>query len=105
MSSESPVPSSRRGHPNTRLLFLAVSAGVAAVIAVAAGLGFATYQWAGRQVRYIGEDPSAVSSPDGHQDITGKCVRRACNYLLLGSDSRAGLSKKQQQEFGTNADI
>src|SRR6185437_9706839 len=28
-----------------------------------------------------------------------------CNYLILGSDSRAGLSAKEQRDFGTNQDI
>lgn len=36
---------------------------------------------------------------------TGSCSRRPCNYLLLGSDSRAGLSADQQTHFGDNQDI
>ncbi|HEX9235403.1 MAG TPA: LCP family protein, partial [Actinomycetota bacterium] len=30
-----------------------------------------------------------------------QCDKHACNFLLLGSDSRAGLSKKQQKSIGT----
>jgi len=48
----------------------------------------------------------ALPSP-GDQDpkVYGPCVNDVCNYLLLGSDSRAGLTPEQQARFGTNADI
>jgi LCP family protein required for cell wall assembly len=36
---------------------------------------------------------------------SGPCSERPCNYLLLGSDSRAGLPADQQSHFGTNQDI
>lgn len=32
----------------------------------------------------------------------GPCANDVCNYLLLGSDSRAGLSPSQQHAFGNN---
>ena len=44
-------------------------------------------------------DGSSVSYP------TGPCADRACNYLLLGTDSRAGLSAEEQTHFGSNSDI
>jgi LCP family protein required for cell wall assembly len=33
-----------------------------------------------------------------------KCFTRVCNYLVLGSDSRAGLSAAQQSQFGSTSD-
>ena len=42
-------------------------------------------------------------APEGTQ--AGPCVDQACNYLLLGSDSRAGLSPEQQEQFGTDESI
>jgi anionic cell wall polymer biosynthesis LytR-Cps2A-Psr (LCP) family protein len=75
-----------------------------ASLSLVAGVATAalTIRWI--QVRDVGTDrdfrgtaPSGVS-----QRITGKCTEEACNYLLLGSDSRAGLSAEQ---FGTNEDI
>ena len=33
------------------------------------------------------------------------CTTQACNYLILGSDSRTGLSAAQQSQFGTNSAI
>ena len=44
--------------------------------------------------------PSPSSS--GADPAVGPCVDGVCNFLLLGSDSRAGLSASQQQQFGTN---
>ena len=37
--------------------------------------------------------------------MAGKCDTQSCSYLLLGSDSREGLSKEEQIAFGTDEDI
>jgi LCP family protein required for cell wall assembly len=39
----------------------------------------------------------AVNAP------VGPCVEDVCNYLLLGSDSRKGLTAEEQRQFGTDA--
>ena len=44
--------------------------------------------------------PSGSTAPP-----PGKCSDHPCNYLLLGSDSRAGLPIDEQHQFGTNKDI
>lgn len=36
---------------------------------------------------------------------TGACSKNPCNYLLLGSDSREGLTEEEQQQFGTDSQI
>jgi len=46
-------------------------------------------------------DPSKGKT--GDVGTPGPCANDVCNYLLLGSDSRAGLSASQQLAFGTNA--
>src|SRR6266566_5680137 len=94
------------GHPAsaagrvTRSL-VAVSASLALVVSVV-GMASAV-RWV--QLRDIGTDsafhrvtPSSSSAPSG-----GKCSDHPCNYLLLGSDSRTGLTPAEQQRFGTNA--
>ena len=43
--------------------------------------------------------PSGSTAPP-----PGKCSDHPCNYLLLGSDSRAGLPIDEQHQFGTNKD-
>jgi len=59
------------------------------------------------QLRGVGVDPGDFHAiaPSGSPIPTGKCTDRPCNYLLLGSDSRAGLPEDQQHQFGTNQDI
>ena len=77
--------------------------GVTASLALLVGLVTAglTVRWV--QLRGVGTYPGDVARPSGSPvpARTGPCTDTACNYLLLGSDSRAGLP----DEFGTNEDI
>ncbi len=98
-----------RAHPHVRRTFLAVTASFSTLVMVIGVIGFGSYFWVRAQIRTIGPaslEP-AVSGATGSPipDYTGKCARTSCNYLILGSDSRAGLTPQQQIEFGTNADI
>jgi LCP family protein required for cell wall assembly len=77
--------------------FLAVSASLSLLIAAGTAYGIAEYRAAGHTT-----PPIQLGSPSG---AVGPCVHDVCNYLLLGSDSRAGLSQAQQGQFGTNQDI
>ncbi len=38
-------------------------------------------------------------------EIDQKCVQNICDFLILGSDTRAGLSKGQQSQFGNTKDV
>src|SRR5881392_2045665 len=49
-------------------------------------------------------DPADTSSPVMEGTLGGAC-QESCNYLVLGSDSRAGLSNKEQNGFGSDAEI
>ena len=86
---------------------LAVTASLALIVGLAT---FATaYRWYDlRQVNVDRDfepiDPGGVQQA-GDQPETGPCSRRPCNYLILGSDSRAGLTPEEQEQFGTNQDI
>jgi anionic cell wall polymer biosynthesis LytR-Cps2A-Psr (LCP) family protein len=77
--------------------------GVTASMSLLVGLATAavTVRWI--QARNEGTDPIFNREPGdpGSSASTGKCAEEACNYLLLGSDSRTGLP----DEFGTNEDI
>ncbi len=48
--------------------------------------------------------PEASTAPGAPKEF-GPYVDNVCNYLILGSDSRAGLSASEQNQFGTNQDI
>jgi LCP family protein required for cell wall assembly len=103
MSEGSPT-TRRRTRPRARRTFLAVSATVAALVTVASAVGLAAYGWTNAQRRTI-PDQRPDASGSSVQDILGRCAERACNYLLLGSDSRAGLTPQEQAAFGTDEDI
>lgn len=97
-----------RGRSNLRGPFLAVTAGVAALVTLLASFGMGAYVWADRQRTTLSIDtlePAPGDEPAVAPDILGRCARRACNYLLLGSDSRQGLSPEEQEAFGTDEDI
>src|SRR5688572_25748430 len=81
--------------------------GLTASLALLVGLVTAglTVRWV--QLRELGTDggfPTNGVDPSGSPAPTraGPCADEACNYLILGSDSRAGLSAA---EYGTNEDI
>src|SRR5207342_3021073 len=85
-------------------VFLAGTATVSAFITVVAAILMGTYFWASASIPTIPDLPSPTGST-GTQEIAGKCDERACNYLLLGSDSRKGLTPEELIAFGTDAHI
>jgi LCP family protein required for cell wall assembly len=79
-------------------ILIGVAVVMALLIAIGGTYSFAKYERLGSVGTggWGSPQPSAVSG-------VGPCVKDVCNYLLLGSDSRAGLSAAQLQQFGTNA--
>lgn len=104
-NAPSPQPG---GHPRLRRSLIAAMASVSALIMLIGAGSFGAYFWTRSQIRTIPDftDPSVTANGSPTPaPYTGKCAEKSCNYLLLGSDSRAGLSKSEQEHFGTNADI
>jgi LCP family protein required for cell wall assembly len=100
----------RAGHPHARRVFIAASASVAALVMVVSGIAMAGYYWTDRQRTTFGGGEDTLDEPvDGvptpTPDVLGRCAEQACNYLLLGSDSREGLTPEEQVAFGTDEDI
>ncbi len=99
------------GHPRLRRTLLGVAASASALVMLVGALGMGSYVWASQRIRTFGSTVPVTVSPGGSPppsptpDIAGRCDVRACNYLLLGSDSRAGLSREEQIAFGTDQDI
>jgi LCP family protein required for cell wall assembly len=80
-----------------------VTASLALVVAAVSAYAYVGYNLAQDSVGII---PDAPSSPGSARSPDfGPCVEDVCNYLVLGSDSRAGLSADEQDQFGTDADI
>jgi LCP family protein required for cell wall assembly len=84
---------------------LAASASVAALVMGVSALGMGAYFWTSGQRHTIPDLPIASGVAPDVADILGKCAERACNYLLLGSDSRKGLTPEELAAFGTDESI
>jgi LCP family protein required for cell wall assembly len=97
MSDTSRSPS-RQGRPHLRRAFLAVSAIVSSFVMVIAAVSLGGYLWARGQIKTF--DVSTPDDPSAVAHVAGRCAERACNYLLLGSDSRAGLTAEELIAFG-----
>ncbi len=103
MANEPQLPAPRP-HGRATRVFLAATASLAILVGVVAGAGYASYLAAQRRLSDIREVPLPGDTSNTPQDF-GPCAQEACNYLILGSDSRSGLSPQQQQQTGTNANI
>ena len=81
-----PAPAARR----LIRVVIAVSASLSLVFGVVGAAS--AIRWV--QLRDVGVDPGTFTQavPSGSPaPPTSRCSQHACNYLLLGSDSRAGL--------------
>ncbi|MGH2590420.1 MAG: LCP family protein, partial [Actinomycetota bacterium] len=96
--SDTSRPPSRQGRPHLRRAFLAVSAIVSSLAMVVAAVGLGGYLWTRGQIETF--DNPTPDDPSAAVDVVGRCAERACNYLLLGSDSRAGLTPEELIAFG-----
>ena len=92
-----------RGHGRLTRVAVSVTAVLSLIIGVGSAYGFVAY-------RLAGSDGPTISPPTGTplpevERAFGPCVEDVCNYLLLGSDSRAGLSAAEREQFGTDQQI
>jgi LCP family protein required for cell wall assembly len=82
---------------------VAVTATLALLIGAGSAYGFVAYRQAGADAPTI-PPPTGSTDPEV-QRAFGPCIEDVCNYLLLGSDSRAGLSPEEREQFGTDQQI
>lgn len=75
----------------------------ASLIALGSTVGLGLYAWAAASRVTIPVGPGPSGGPSF--DITGTCAEASCTYLLLGSDTREGLSAEEQQQFGSDEAI
>jgi LCP family protein required for cell wall assembly len=99
--SEASTPT-RAGHPHVRRAFLAGAASVATVVFVVSTLSLGGYVWARGKIGgfEIQDDPSGKAQTDIRFD--DPCTKQPCNYLLLGSDSRRGLTPAEIAAYGSD---
>lgn len=104
MANEPSLPSAARPHGRLVRVFLAAAASLSLLVAAAGVVAYGSYALAQRSITHfrLVDEPAPGSGP--RRDY-GPCVEDVCNYLLLGSDSRAGLSPQEQEELGTEEDV
>ena len=79
--------------------------GITATLALATGAfsayGFVSYLNAGDEgtIDWVLPTSEGAGAP---APAVGPCLEDVCNYLLLGSDSRAGLTPEEQAQFGSD---
>jgi LCP family protein required for cell wall assembly len=92
----------RTGHPHVRRALLAASASIAAVVFLVASFGFGSYFWVRGKIHVVADvSPTPGGGPGGF--IDDPCTRHACNFLILGSDSRKGLTPEEIAAYGSDA--
>ena len=91
---------SEEASPHTLGRLARVLIGTTATIALLVG-AFSAYA----MVSYLdasGTGDDIIITEDPREVAVGPCVDDVCNYLLLGSDSRKGLTPEEQRRFGTD---
>jgi LCP family protein required for cell wall assembly len=91
-----PTKPSRRRRAWMRPVLLGASATVALVIAAGSAGGVALLYYAKGQIVTI-----QVPKDRGESSAVSGLCADVCTYLIMGSDSRAGLSKQEQVRFGS----
>ncbi|HEY6566895.1 MAG TPA: LCP family protein [Actinomycetota bacterium] len=102
-SASNGAPSPKR-HGHIAHWLVGISASLALVIGAGSAYGFVAYL----QARTVGGGiplPSSAPPSPGDPVPDDPCARDICNYLLLGSDSRAGLTAEERDQFGNDQQI
>ncbi len=84
-------------------LFLVLTMLVSLAIAGGSVYGISLYHKADGAVVVV-RPPTGKHKARGDAVIP-KCGKNVCNYLILGSDSRKGLSKAEQEKYGSNRTV
>jgi LCP family protein required for cell wall assembly len=91
-----------RGHGPFARAAVALTATRSLLIGVGTAYAFMAYKQADDGPTI---PPPTGSTPPEVEQALGPCVDDVCNYLLLGSDSRAGLTPEEREQFGTDQQI
>ena len=93
------------GHGRVTRIAVALTATLSLLIGIGSAYGFVAYNQAG-DVPTIDLTPDGEGvQAEGEEAPVGPCIDDVCNYLLLGSDSRAGLTEEEQTQFGSDREI
>ncbi len=100
-----PSVPARSGHPRARRLFLLLSGIAGLALAVGAALSIATIHHVEATITKLPVEGKHCTGTTCLTEITQTCAQNICDFLILGSDTRSGLSKGQQSQFGTTKTV
>jgi LCP family protein required for cell wall assembly len=98
------MPNEPAPHRPFARVFLGVTATLALLISAGGGYALVTYVDV-KDVGIIQNDPGGSPGSVALDETLGPCADDVCNYLLLGSDSRRGLTPEELEQFGTDQQI
>ena len=113
--SSSGRPWRHRPHPRIRIAFFVLAGAMSIVIAAGSLASVQAVRAIDRNFNVLPDYTGAAGATKGHAQCTNlqnclplqyngsKCFTQVCNYLVLGDDSRYGLSARQQSEFGRSS--
>src|SRR2546423_1785778 len=94
----------RAGHPRLRATFLVVAAVLALALIGGSAVAIAGIHYAESKVPGLAVGPSCAGENGCLSDVL-PCSNQVCNFLILGSDSRTGLSKTEQSQYGNSSQV
>src|SRR5262249_29622203 len=104
---EAPPPKPpRSGHPTGRKVFLVLAGVLSLLIAGGSAVSLQAIHPINRSIKPIDTEQPGNGKPCNLLYClpitanTSACLQKICNYLVLGSDSRAGLTSNQANQFG-----
>lgn len=101
-----PSKNTPSGHPRARKLFLVVAGVLSLLIAAGSGLSITTIKHLETDFGHSKVSTGSTCDTTGClKHVDSACVQKRCNFLILGSDTRAGLTKQQQSSFGNSQTV
>jgi LCP family protein required for cell wall assembly len=100
---ERPEPRRPR-HPGLRKAFLITTAVLGVLVTGGSAVSITSIHHFEGVIVKIPVGPSC-SGTTCLKNVDPVCINKACNFLVLGSDSRAGLSPDEQSQFGNSTDV
>jgi LCP family protein required for cell wall assembly len=86
-----------------RVVLLAAAGVLSLVVAAGSGFAIGTIHRVEGVIKKLPVDPRCKGQEC--LSIDPVCIREACTFLILGSDSRQGLSEKEQKSFGNSSQV
>ena len=96
-----PRRTSSAGRPRARQSFLVAAGVLAFLLACGSAFSIATIKHVETTITKL-PTGQHCTGPNCLADVTPECISGICDFLILGSDSRAGLSKAEQAAFGNS---